>query len=374
MPTPSLDVEQVDDNEMAQWNLLSEVRDNFYYEQIDSIELIPLETSKDILIGQISNIYEVDSQLVVIDGTKSQRIFVFDKSGHFLRTIGTKGKAKDEYQSKHDIRLNDEKVQFTDWLNGSLYSYNLNGEVDFIHHFEKGHPENAVFVNDSVILCSFAGYYDFHPFRLEWHNTGDSVLHSALPYETSRPTTAPELLITKSGKIMCYYNLSGIVYEVGADYIKASINTGLYQTDEVSEFMKQTDSETEREYMASMYSNDSEGITNYLHLTEMDSNWYVEFQKAGKAYISIVDKESNQAYTYVRSDIVDKKLYIPFIVTSSYGDYLLTYLDESNIEYLDDQTRQCLENVLSEKDQNVLKSYDFDSGNPLLCRIHIKGK
>ena len=54
----------------------------------DSMEIIPLETRKDVLLGRISKIQEIDNHLFVLDKSISKSVLVFDKKGAFLFRIG----------------------------------------------------------------------------------------------------------------------------------------------------------------------------------------------------------------------------------------------------------------------------------------------
>jgi hypothetical protein len=75
------------------------------FDYFRSIELIPLETSPDILVNGFSKIvvhhdcyYALDKPLCVI--------FVFDKTGKFLFRIGTKGQGAGEYSFIEDFNIN----------------------------------------------------------------------------------------------------------------------------------------------------------------------------------------------------------------------------------------------------------------------------
>lgn len=60
--------------------------------------IIPLETTEECVVGEISNLF-VDDNLIFLVDTWSERISVFDMNGKFQNHIGRKGHAKGEYVS-----------------------------------------------------------------------------------------------------------------------------------------------------------------------------------------------------------------------------------------------------------------------------------
>ncbi len=94
-----------------------------------TIEYIPLETSKDFLIGASARIFASD--LYIIATTKNQ-IYLFDrKTGKFIHEIGHHGKGPGEYGKVGQAFVFDEERQLVytgGWEPKSYYRYNLNGE------------------------------------------------------------------------------------------------------------------------------------------------------------------------------------------------------------------------------------------------------
>lgn len=63
----------------------------------DSIGFVKLETRDDALIGRIDRIIAVDNKYVILDGSISKAVFVFD--GKVLNRIGRNGRGPREYES-----------------------------------------------------------------------------------------------------------------------------------------------------------------------------------------------------------------------------------------------------------------------------------
>lgn len=87
----------------------------------DSMEIIPLETRKDVLLGRISKIQEIDNHLFVLDKSISKSVLVFDKKGAFLFRIGKLGQGPGEYTSISDFSI-DPTNRIIYLLDNRLYS------------------------------------------------------------------------------------------------------------------------------------------------------------------------------------------------------------------------------------------------------------
>lgn len=71
----------------------------------DSIEVIKLETTDSCLIGFINKISFTDKYILVSDARVSQKIYLFDKEGKFIRYISNKGSGPGEYSVIGDFTI-----------------------------------------------------------------------------------------------------------------------------------------------------------------------------------------------------------------------------------------------------------------------------
>lgn len=74
---------------------------------VDSIELVPLETKDDNLIGWIPRIIATKDYyyLLSASGWNSKKLFIFDKKGHFIRQISKEGEGPGEYIDLRDFTI-----------------------------------------------------------------------------------------------------------------------------------------------------------------------------------------------------------------------------------------------------------------------------
>ncbi len=114
-----------------------------YSDYISDYELIPLETSKDALIGQIQTII-FKGGMFYIKCFNDDRILIFDKNGKYFKTIDFKGKGPGEYLQIVDFAVNNSSIEIFDQR--KIIKYSVSGE--FI-------DESKVCENDNFNPISF---------------------------------------------------------------------------------------------------------------------------------------------------------------------------------------------------------------------------
>lgn len=93
---------------------------------VDTIELIPLETTKENLIGEITRIVFSGDKYYIRSTNSMQngKLFVFDQTGKYIKQIGKRGNAPDAYiEFKDFIVVNGDEVVIADyqrWLRYDL--------------------------------------------------------------------------------------------------------------------------------------------------------------------------------------------------------------------------------------------------------------
>lgn len=69
------------------------------------VRIVQLDSCQKALIGDISRILTTDEYIFILDKLKSRTLFMFDKQGKLIRTIGRSGNGKGEYVSPSDFAL-----------------------------------------------------------------------------------------------------------------------------------------------------------------------------------------------------------------------------------------------------------------------------
>jgi hypothetical protein len=145
------------------------------FDYFRSIELIPLETSSNVLMKSISRLVDHQGRYYALD--KPQAIvFVFDRDGNCLFKIDKKGKGPGEYSSIEDILIN----PFTDRLEiltayGFVHEYDLSG--DFIETKRISYPDfRAVHQFVAVDSNIHVFYSMFQPRKIIYFTLDDQKL------------------------------------------------------------------------------------------------------------------------------------------------------------------------------------------------------
>lgn len=89
-----------------------EMSDAGLNEFVDSIEYIPLETTDDCVIGD-RVMFDTDETHIIVRDQYCKTVYLFDRKGRFIRTIGRLGQGPEEYISISGLHLDSDKVIVT---------------------------------------------------------------------------------------------------------------------------------------------------------------------------------------------------------------------------------------------------------------------
>ena len=186
------------------------------FDYFSHIELIPLETNDDVLIGRVWQIIEHQDKYYIFDFHNAQRcVLVFDESGKFSHKIGKIGQGPGEYSNIEYVYIN----PFTgniDFLQpfGQIFSYDLSGNHVMTSHTITNDTLRAVSemmaISEKTYVFRSGGnspnitYYDMEEKR---------ILYQA--YENHNTSRAIPAFLNYRGQ--CYFHAfyDNVVYEVG---------------------------------------------------------------------------------------------------------------------------------------------------------------
>ena len=96
---------------------------------VDSISFIALETKEASLIGRITKLRFHDSRIYILDKYKSNCLFVFDSTGHYLFKINESGKGPGEYVEASGFCVTEnQEIVINDHSGKKVLFYNSEGE------------------------------------------------------------------------------------------------------------------------------------------------------------------------------------------------------------------------------------------------------
>lgn len=122
---------------------------------VDTIELIPLETNDENMIGEITRLIFYDDKYYVraTNSMQNGQLFVFDKTGNYLRKIGKKGGGPGEYLEFKDFTItHDGKIVLADYQR--LLTYDSKGEFLYSTKVDRSFLANEILpIGENEILA-----------------------------------------------------------------------------------------------------------------------------------------------------------------------------------------------------------------------------
>ncbi len=105
---------------------------------IKKVKFIPLETNKNCMVGDIKKITMVKDRLYIMDRGINKKIFIFDREGRYLASIGNYGRGPGEFIGLVDFIIDDNK--------GQLFALDADQRKVLIYNLQDGN-----FLNDFKI-------------------------------------------------------------------------------------------------------------------------------------------------------------------------------------------------------------------------------
>lgn len=116
----------------------------------DSIEIIPLETCNNNLIGWVRRIVSTDKNYYISSAVSyyTQKLFVFTKDGKFIRQIGNEGEGPNSYLGMNDfVLIDDSIIKISE--NYNLACYDVNGNFLYKKK-QRDCPKEIIIFNDMI--------------------------------------------------------------------------------------------------------------------------------------------------------------------------------------------------------------------------------
>ena len=290
-------------------------KENFY-----EVCCIPLQTSQNSLIGEISKLYITNEYIIVVD-QKYNNLLQFNKNGQFIRKIGAKGQGPNEYIMFNDVVFDydTQKIYAYERYSKTMHVYNLNGElVETI---------NSKFNFNSFIKCDngfwiYSCFKDYNPdnnILMLVDNNLSTVLKKYFPQEeinvvqfTPRFTINP----TDNEKYF-YYDGSNIIWRL-KDEADEAFNVDFGEL--VLPYSNIQKAQSIEEYNNIIYGNKYLGFINNLFIS--DSSLYFTCTKSElnkSTTLFNVEYDRNNRTTHIYKSILNIKDFIP----ANYSNLLL---------------------------------------------------
>ena len=268
------------------------------FDYFSHIELLPLETSDDILVGYCEDIIPYQNRYYIFD-IQLAGVQIFDQDGKFISLIDKRGQGPGEYTPNlTSIFLNPYtgNIDITDM--GCIYSYDLTGKhVRTIPRSEdaSGFYWNLIALSDNLYVCHILmlnnsdthkiNYYDVKENKIIHKDYEEDVFLNNYAFVPSVPP-----FYEYNGKYYFYRLVDNETYEVGLDSLKRAYrwDFGKYNYDakklnlpndpsSISTLPYRIDiqGQNNRYVMAYIYRGDHEGVY-LIHDKSIDECKYIE--------------------------------------------------------------------------------------------------
>jgi hypothetical protein len=129
------------------------------------INFIPLETTGENTIGAIGKLILSEDRMYIMDGAYAKKLFVFDTTGKYLFSVGTKGQGPGEYREIRDFTLYKKEIIILSFKEALFY--NQDGKFLFKRDFNwmaeniivKNNKEVYLFQNSNLNKVEFVPYH-----------------------------------------------------------------------------------------------------------------------------------------------------------------------------------------------------------------------
>ena len=195
----------------------------------ESIELIPLETTDDCLIGWIPEIIATKNHYILISGvgpTDFQHLYVYDKKGKFIRQISSRGQGGEEFLEVRDFDvIGDSIIKMGDVY--ALRTFNLEGKQLSSKRID-GTVEEIVSMKGKTIMFKAANREAKSAENLLYHYDEKDVFQQSffeVPYMASRIASFfinPRALTKDDKFIYFHYPYNSYIYQIDAETLEYS--------------------------------------------------------------------------------------------------------------------------------------------------------
>jgi len=340
------------------------------FDYFSHIELIPLETSDDVLVGYCEEIFFYKNRYYIFDGQQNS-ILVFDDQGEFIFQLKKRGQGSEEYIDIRSVFLNPitETIDITDMA--IIYSYDLSGK--FVRRSLRpeiipNYYDAIIAINKETYICfvGSSGAHNSTITRINYYNIEENrFIHQE--YEDDSffavfffiSLTSPTPFYEYHGKWFFYRFIDNITYEVGQDsLIKAyQWDFGRYNYDPKHlDLPNRNDwaSINTLPYRINLQGQNNKYVIAHIELRNL-------IPKAG-AYL-MYDKSANECkYIEHFTESVD---FLPRKVTN---EYVLTFCTHGELEkYI---TQEMLDNTNRKKFEALMNAKEEQ--NPVIIKYYFK--
>lgn len=327
------------------------------------------------LLGDITNVMEIDDRLVVFDNEIAQAIFVFDSEGNFIFKTD-QGEGPTQTLSIEDFTIDENNMQLIVLDNGamSIKFFDL-ADGKFVksikindYHYGITHAKGKIWLENSLNVARNK-YDNAKVIALDPHDNEESTSITPLPLLTGEGETytrfvAGDLAFLKAGSTIFYakewgnkiYSFSedgSLLNQIEIDFGKDGFHNYSDQINSEGDLSNVFENHSTKYIMGMGNAGNSEKIV-----------YTVSNGDAVNYFFANADLTDIAAYEDINNDLFATPV-MPFIGSSDKAVYMV-YLPEF-LEYFDSQ------GMLNEEFKKALGTdFDGSTSNPVMVRLYNK--
>lgn len=323
------------------------------FDYFSHIELVPLETSDNILIGYCEEMFYHQSKYYIFD-SKQLSVLVFDDTGKFIFQISKRGQGPGEYTDLTSMIFNPftRNIDLTGL--GNIYSYDLSGK----HVKTLSRPENSsgyfwnfIPLSANLYVCYVGMSLD--PYKINYYDVGknkiirkeyeDDILLNTFFFVSSTSHTP---FYEYQGKWYFYRFVDNTTYEVGMDSLKPAYKWDFGKLNYDAKELNLPNRPSSISMLP--YKINLQGQNNRYLLAQIT----MKSNKSGTGIYLIYDKYTNEC-KYIEHfteqiDFLPKKITNEYVLSWCEHATLENYVSE---EMLNEKDRQRFQNLINTKEE-----------------------
>lgn len=192
-----------------------------------TVELTPLETNSNSLIGDFNNLKVVNEELFIFSMSEKY-IYRFSKNGQFINRIGAIGNGSGEYRNPSSFMVNQDTVAILcNYGNDSrIYKYTINGDYSNYSTINNSQFYDLEQLESTVFYSTSASDVDYRVAKIT-KNKPKGIINTSL----NKSMTIQETNFSKNKSQLLYHDsFDNKVYKINKDsaWISHQLNFGRY--------------------------------------------------------------------------------------------------------------------------------------------------